>query len=104
MLELDDVHAYYGDSHVLHGVSMKVDKGEVVSLLGRNGAGKTTTVLTIMGYLAAAPGRVVYDGQDLKGLAPHQIAKRGFGFVPQERGIFPSLTRRGSAAAPRAAP
>jgi branched-chain amino acid transport system ATP-binding protein len=92
MLELDNVHAYYGESHVLHGVSMKIDRGEVVSLLGRNGAGKTTTVLTIMGYLVAAPGRVVHDGQDLKGLAPHQVAKRGFGFVPQERGIFPSLT------------
>jgi branched-chain amino acid transport system ATP-binding protein len=92
MLELHDVHAYYGDSHVLHGVSLRVDKGEIVSLLGRNGAGKTTTVLTIMGYLAPTPGRVVHDGQDLKGIPPYAIAKRGFGFVPQERGIFPSLT------------
>jgi len=92
MLELDGVHAYYGDSHVLHGVSMRVDKGEVVSLLGRNGAGKTTTVLTIMGYLAPDPGRIVYDGRDLKGVPPYALAKRGFGFVPQERGIFPSLT------------
>ena len=92
MLELHDVHAYYGDSHVLHGVSLRVDKGEIVSLLGRNGAGKTTTVLTIMGYLAPAPGRVVHNGKDLKGIPPHAIAKRGFGFVPQERGIFPSLT------------
>jgi len=92
MLELDNVHAYYGDSHVLHGVTLAVKKGEVVSLLGRNGAGKTTTVLTIMGYLPPAPGRVVYDGKDMKGLAPHQVARRGFGFVPQERGIFPSLT------------
>jgi len=92
MLELHDVHAYYGDSHVLHGVSLRVDKGEIVSLLGRNGAGKTTTVLTIMGYLAATPGRIVHNGTDLKGIPPHAIAKRGFGFVPQERGIFPSLT------------
>jgi branched-chain amino acid transport system ATP-binding protein len=92
MLELDNVHAYYGDSHVLHGVSLRVDKGEVVSLLGRNGAGKTTTVLTIMGYLKPDPGRVVYDGQDVRGVAPHALARRGFGFVPQERGIFPSLT------------
>ena len=91
-LELHDVHAYYGDSHVLHGVSLGVDKGEIVSLLGRNGAGKTTTVLTIMGYLAPAPGRVVHNGQDLKGVPPYAIAKKGFGFVPQERGIFPSLT------------
>ena len=92
MLELDDVHAYYGDSHVLHGVSMRVAPGEVVSLLGRNGAGKTTTVLTIMGYLVPRPGRVVHDGTPLNGLAPHAIARRGFGFVPQERGIFASLT------------
>ena len=92
MLELHDVHAYYGDSHVLHGVSMGVDKGEIVSLLGRNGAGKTTTVLTIMGYLAPTPGRVIHNGHDLKGVPPYAIAKKGFGFVPQERGIFPSLT------------
>jgi branched-chain amino acid transport system ATP-binding protein len=92
MLELDGVHAYYGNSHVLHGVSLRVAKGEVVSLLGRNGAGKTTTVLAIMGYLAPKPGRIVYDGADLKGVAPHALARRGFGFVPQERGVFPSLT------------
>jgi branched-chain amino acid transport system ATP-binding protein len=92
MLELDDVHAYYGDSHVLHGVSMRVASGECVALLGRNGAGKTTTVLTIMGYLVPRPGRVTYDGASLNGLPPHAIARRGFGFVPQERGIFPSLT------------
>ena len=92
MLELDNVHAYYGNSHVLHGVTLRVDRGEVVSLLGRNGAGKTTTVLAIMGYLAAAPGRVVYDGADLAGVPPHALARRGFGFVPQERGVFPSLT------------
>jgi branched-chain amino acid transport system ATP-binding protein len=92
MLELDDVHAYYGDSHVLHGVSLRVGKGEVVSLLGRNGAGKTTTVLTIMGYLAPRPGRVAYEGRDLRGVPPHALARRGFGFVPQERGIFRSLT------------
>ena len=92
MLELDNVHAYYGNSHVLHGVTLRVDRGEVVSLLGRNGAGKTTTVLTIMGYLAPRPGRVTYDGAPLNGLPPHAIARRGFGFVPQERGIFPSLT------------
>jgi branched-chain amino acid transport system ATP-binding protein len=92
MLELDNVHAYYGDSHVLHGVSMRLDKGEVVSLLGRNGAGKTTTVLTIMGYLKPDPGRILYGGEDLRGVPPHQVARRGFGFVPQERGIFASLT------------
>jgi branched-chain amino acid transport system ATP-binding protein len=92
MLELDNVHAYYGNSHVLHGVSMAVSQGEVVSLLGRNGAGKTTTVLTIMGYLAPDPGTIAYAGANLKGLPPFSLARRGFGFVPQERGIFPSLT------------
>jgi branched-chain amino acid transport system ATP-binding protein len=92
MLELDNVHAYYGESHVLHGVSLRIDRGEIVSLLGRNGAGKTTTVLAIMGYLAPDPGRIVYAGADLRGIPPHRIARRGFGFVPQERGIFPSLT------------
>jgi branched-chain amino acid transport system ATP-binding protein len=92
MLELDNVHAYYGNSHVLHGVSMAVGQGEVVSLLGRNGAGKTTTVLTIMGYLAPDPGTIAYAGANLKGLPPFSLARRGFGFVPQERGIFPSLT------------
>jgi len=92
MLELHDVHAYYGNSHVLHGVSLDVRKGEIVSLLGRNGAGKTTTILAIMGYLAPDPGRIVYRGKDMKGVASHALAKQGFGFVPQERGIFPSLT------------
>ena len=92
MLELDGVHAYYGDSHVLHGVSLRVARGEVACLLGRNGAGKTTTVLAIMGYLAPRPGRIEYDGKSLAGLPPHRLARMGFGFVPQERGIFPSLT------------
>ena len=92
MLEVDAIHAYYGDSHVLHGVSLTVKEGEVVSLLGRNGAGKTTTVLSIMGYLAPRPGRIVYNGREIGGWPPHRVARQGFGFVPQERGIFPSLT------------
>lgn len=92
MIELHNVHAYYGNSHVLHGVSLEIGKGEIVGLLGRNGAGKTTTVLAIMGYLEPDPGRIVHAGCDLKGVPPHAMAKRGFGFVPQERGIFASLT------------
>ena len=92
MLELDKVNAFYGDSHVLRDVSLRLGEGEVSCLLGRNGAGKTTTVLTIMGYLAPRPGRVVYKGKEIGGLPPHKIARMGFGFVPQERGIFPSLT------------
>jgi branched-chain amino acid transport system ATP-binding protein len=92
MLELDNINAYYGDSHILHGVSFAVRPGEVVCLLGRNGAGKTTTILTVMGYLKPRPGRIVYDGRDIGGRPPYALARLGFGFVPQERGIFPSLT------------
>lgn len=92
MLELDKVNSFYGDSHVLRDVSLRLGEGEVSCLLGRNGAGKTTTVLTIMGYLAPRPGRVIYKGKEIGGLPPHKIARLGFGFVPQERGIFPSLT------------
>ena len=94
MLELDNVHAYYGDSHILHGVSLSVGKGEVVCLLGRNGAGKTTTILTVMGYLHPRGGRVRYGGRDIGALPPYAVSRLGVGFVPQERGIFPSLTVR----------
>jgi len=94
MLELENVNAYYGDSHILHGVSLAVRQGEVACLLGRNGAGKTTTILTVMGYLHPRPGRIRYDGRDIAVLPPYLVARLGFGFVPQERGIFPSLTVR----------
>jgi branched-chain amino acid transport system ATP-binding protein len=94
MLELDNVNAYYGDSHILHGVSLSVREGEIVCLLGRNGAGKTTTILTVMGYLQPRPGRIRYRNRDIVGLPPYAVARLGFGFVPQERGIFPSLTVR----------
>jgi len=94
MLELENINAYYGDSHILHGVSLSVGEGEIVCLLGRNGAGKTTTILTVMGYLQPRPGRIRYRDRDISGLPPYVIARLGFGFVPQERGIFPSLTVR----------
>ena len=94
MLELQNVHAYYGESHVLHGVSLSVGKGEVVCLLGRNGAGKTTTILTVMGYMHPREGTVRHNGHDISALPPYAISRRGVGFVPQERGIFPSLTVR----------
>jgi branched-chain amino acid transport system ATP-binding protein len=94
MLELENINAYYGDSHILHGVSLAVRQGEVACLLGRNGAGKTTTILTVMGYLHPRPGRIRYDGRDIAALPPYLVARLGFGFVPQERGIFPSLTVR----------
>jgi branched-chain amino acid transport system ATP-binding protein len=94
MLELDNINAYYGDSHILHGVSFAVKAGEVVCLLGRNGAGKTTTILTIMGYLKPRQGQVRYGGRNIAALPPYAVARLGVGFVPQERGIFPSLTVR----------
>jgi branched-chain amino acid transport system ATP-binding protein len=94
MLELENINAYYGESHILHGITFSVRPGEVVCLLGRNGAGKTTTVLTVMGYLQPRPGRIRYNDRDIAGLPPYAVARLGFGFVPQERGIFPSLTVR----------
>ena len=94
MLELENVNAYYGDSHILHGVSLAVRQGEVACLLGRNGAGKTTTILTVMGYLHPRPGRIRYNGRDIAVLPPYLVARLEFGFVPQERGIFASLTVR----------
>jgi branched-chain amino acid transport system ATP-binding protein len=94
MLDLENVNAYYGDSHILHSVSLPVREGEVACLLGRNGAGKTTTILTIMGYLKPRPGRILFRGNDIAALPPYRVARLGFGLVPQERGIFPSLTVR----------
>jgi branched-chain amino acid transport system ATP-binding protein len=94
VLDLEDINAFYGDSHILHGVSLSVAAGEVVCLLGRNGAGKTTTILTVMGYLRPRPGRIRFRGRDIGALPPYAVARLGIGFVPQERGIFPSLTVR----------
>jgi branched-chain amino acid transport system ATP-binding protein len=94
MLQLENVNSFYGESHILHGISFAVGAGEVVCLLGRNGAGKTTTILTIMGYLKPRPGSITYDGRSIAALPPYAVARLGFGFVPQERGIFPSLTVR----------
>ena len=93
MLEVDDVHAYYGKSHILQGVSFRVGEGEIVSLLGRNGAGRSTAVKTIMG-LVGPVGRISFRGERIDGLAPHQIARRGLGYVPEDREIFPLLTVR----------
>jgi branched-chain amino acid transport system ATP-binding protein len=93
MLEVENLHAYYGKSHILQGVSFRVDKGEIVSLLGRNGAGRSTTIKTIMGEVAPS-GSIRFKGQRIDGLKPHQIAHRGLGYVPEDRAIFPSLTVR----------
>jgi branched-chain amino acid transport system ATP-binding protein len=91
MLKLDDVHAYYGKSHVLHGVSMHVKPGEIVSLLGRNGSGRSTTVKAIMG-LVDTQGSVTWNNKQLVGAKPFEIAHLGIGYVPENRDIFPKLT------------
>ncbi|MDA8253822.1 MAG: ABC transporter ATP-binding protein [Rhodospirillales bacterium] len=92
LLELEDVHAWYGKSHILHGVSLTIAPGETVALLGRNGAGKTTTMRTISGLLRQVEGRIRFAGEDLRGLAPHLIARRGLSLVPEHRGVFAALT------------
>jgi branched-chain amino acid transport system ATP-binding protein len=91
ILEVQDLHAYYGKSHVLHGVDMVVRKGEIVSLLGRNGVGRSTTVKTVMG-LVEGTGTVKFNGEPILGLKPYQIAHKGLGYVPEARDIFPTLT------------
>ena len=91
MLEIRDLHAFYGESHILHGVSLDVRKGEVVTLLGRNGAGKTTTMRSIMGIVGKRTGSIRLNGAELIGLPSNRIAKLGIGYVPEERGIFSSL-------------
>ncbi len=93
-LELKDVSTHYGTSHILFDVSLAVDEGEVVCLLGRNGAGKTTTIKTIMGLARASSGGIEFAGVNLVGLPPHEIARLGVGYVPDERLIFPDLTVR----------
>jgi branched-chain amino acid transport system ATP-binding protein len=92
MLTLEDVHTYYGKSHVLHGVSIEIAPGEVVGLLGRNGVGKSTTLKTIMGLVRPAAGRVRFEGRDIAGLAPHRLAHAGIAYVPEDRRIFRLLT------------
>lgn len=91
MLVLKDLHAYYGRSHILQGVNLHIDKGEIVSLLGRNGVGRSTTCKAIIG-LVPAQGSILYQGQEMIGLKPHLIARKGIGFVPEDRWIFPGLT------------
>jgi branched-chain amino acid transport system ATP-binding protein len=91
MLEIRDLHAFYGESHILHGISLDVRRGEVVTLLGRNGAGKTTTMRSIMGIVGKLTGSIRLNGTELVGLGSNRIAKLGIGYVPEERGIFSSL-------------
>jgi branched-chain amino acid transport system ATP-binding protein len=93
-LEVKNIHTFYGTSHILFGVSLKVIRGECVCLLGRNGVGKTTTLKTIMGLAHAKQGTITYNGKILTGLPPYEIARMGIGYVPDERLIFPDLTVR----------
>jgi branched-chain amino acid transport system ATP-binding protein len=92
LVRVDDVHTYYGKSHILHGVSLTVGPGEVVGLLGRNGVGKSTTLKTIMGLVRPSHGTVMLDGNAVTGLPPHKLARLGVGYVPEDRRIFRTLT------------
>jgi branched-chain amino acid transport system ATP-binding protein len=92
LLEIEDLNAWYGESHVLHGVSFDMREGETISLIGRNGAGKTTTLRSILGIVRNRTGKIRFRGEDLTQLPLHGIARRGIGYVPEERGIFASLT------------
>jgi branched-chain amino acid transport system ATP-binding protein len=91
-LEISNLHGWYGESHVLHGVNLHVDEGEVVTLLGRNGAGRTSTLRAIMGLIGARKGSIKGRGTETIGLATHRIARLGIGYCPEERGIFSSLS------------
>jgi branched-chain amino acid transport system ATP-binding protein len=93
MLIVRDLHAFYGKSHILHGVSLRVDEGEIVSLLGRNGVGRSTAIKAIMGDIEAR-GSVRFRDEEICGLPPYVIARRGLGYVPENRDIFPTLTVR----------
>lgn len=94
VLELSNLHAGYGVSRVLFGMSLRADQGEIVALLGRNGAGKSTALKAVMGIVPPSAGRVLLDGAELVGLPPYLIARAGIGYVPQDRRIFPDLTVR----------
>src|SRR5690348_10163248 len=93
MLEVESLHAYYGKSHILQGISCRVAQGEIVGLLGRNGAGRSTAIRTIMG-LVRPVGAITFKGSRIDGLKPHEIARRGLGYVPEERATFPELPAR----------
>jgi branched-chain amino acid transport system ATP-binding protein len=94
LLEAETLHAYYGDSHVLRGVSLEIDAGEAIGLLGRNGMGKTTLIRSLLGHLRPAGGRVRVRGIDRTGAPAHVIARQGLAYVPEGRGVFPNLSVR----------
>ena len=92
LLAVDDLHTYYGEAHILQGVSLRLEEGEAVTLIGRNGAGKTTTLRSIMGIARATRGRVTLRGEDVTRCQPHEVSRRGIAWVPEERRILPNLT------------
>jgi branched-chain amino acid transport system ATP-binding protein len=92
LLCLEDIHTHYGEAHILQGVSLQIEEGQVVTLIGRNGAGKTTTLKSIMGVVRPHAGRIRFRGEDITGVAPHAVARRGIAWVPEERRILPNLT------------
>ena len=92
MLKVEDLHTYYGESHVLQGIDLSVAPAQCVAVLGRNGAGKTTTLRSVLGLTPARCGRVVFNGIDITRLPTHRIVKLGIAFVPEDRGIFPTVT------------
>ena len=92
MLEVKSIDTYRGPAHILYGVSLHVEKQEVVCLVGRNGAGKTTTIESIMGFLPVRSGQIVFGGEDLNNLPPHERARRGIGYSPEDCGVFPELS------------
>jgi branched-chain amino acid transport system ATP-binding protein len=92
LLEVDGLNTYYGESRVLQGMSLQVDQGEIVALLGRNGMGKSTTLKSIMGLISPRSGTVIYKGKNITGFPSYKVANAGIGYVPEERWIFPTLT------------
>src|SRR5258706_16338926 len=92
LLAVTGIHTYYGKSHILHGVSLEVGRGEVVGLLGRNGVGKSTTLKAIAGLVHPSRGSVLFDGRPISHLPAHRLARLGIGYVPEERRIFPQLS------------
>ncbi len=92
MLEIRDLHAWYGESHILHGIDLDVKAGECITLLGRNGAGRSSTLKSVLGLVGRRSGSIKVEGQETIGLPPHKIARRGIGYCPEERGIYASLS------------
>ncbi|HRC37324.1 MAG TPA: ATP-binding cassette domain-containing protein, partial [Rubrivivax sp.] len=92
LLQAQGLHAWYGASHVLHGVDISIAHGQTVGLLGRNGMGKSTLIRSLLGHVTERKGRIVIDGHDLSRARPHEVARRGVAYVPEGRGVFPNLT------------